>query len=81
MDFRNVEAERRKGTVAFNVSKLPSYTNKTWPPSLFHVYGWFYLNVCLCSTYVPGARGSQKKLELQTVVSRLMSSGNQTWVL
>lgn len=77
MNLGNVEAEIRKGTVAFNVSKLPSYRNKTLP-RLFHVYGQFRLHVCLCSTCMPGAQGSQKKkLESRTVVSHLVGAGNQ----
>lgn len=46
----------------------------------------FCLHVCMCTVWVPGARGGQKatdplELELWVIVSRYVGSGNQTQVL
>lgn len=47
----------------------------------------FYLHICLCITYMPGAQNSLKRasgpleLDLEMVVSDRMGSGNQTLVL
>lgn len=55
------------------------------PPILLYLWV-FCLHVYLCTAGVPGAQEGQQrasdplKLELQTVVSHYVSTGNQTWV-
>ena len=54
---------------------------------LCYVCGVFYIHVCLWTTYMPGARGSQKRvshpmgLELGIVVNLHMTDGNLSQVL
>lgn len=47
----------------------------------------FFLIVCVCTMYKPGAGGGQKEasnplgVELHTIVSHHVGAGNRTWLL
>jgi hypothetical protein len=54
---------------------------------LFYVYGCFWLHICLCAMYMPGAKGGQKRapdpleLEFQMVVTYHVGARNQKQVI